>query len=183
MRADLVQEVAVVADDHHRALVLVEHMFEPANRIDIEVVRRLVEQQHIRFGKKRLGKQHAQLGAWRDLPHRQLMLLDGNLQPEQQFARTRLGGVAVVLGEMSLEIGRPHVIVVACLRICVDRIALRHRIPHFRVAHQNHVEYAEILERELILTQLAHAPTGFERYVARRGFKIAADDLDQGRLA
>ena len=111
------------------------------------------------------------------------MLLDGNLQPKQQFARTRLGRVAVVLGEMSLKIGRQHVIVVACLRICVDRVTLGHGIPHFRVAHQDHIEHAEILESELILTQFAHASSGFERDVARGGFKIAADDFHQGRFA
>ena len=70
VRAHLIQEVAVVADDHHRGIVVVERAFQPADGIDVEVVGRLVEQQHVRPREQRLRQQHAQLQARRHLAHR-----------------------------------------------------------------------------------------------------------------
>ena len=48
VRAHLVQEVTVVADDDHGRVVRVDRALEPADRVDVEVVGRFVEQQHVR---------------------------------------------------------------------------------------------------------------------------------------
>ena len=53
--ADLVQEVAVVGDDDHGALALVDHVLQPADGVDVEVVGRLVEQQDVGIGEQRLA--------------------------------------------------------------------------------------------------------------------------------
>ena len=47
--ADALDEVAVVADDDERAGPAVEQVLERGQRVDVEVVRRLVEQQHVRL--------------------------------------------------------------------------------------------------------------------------------------
>ena len=44
---DVVEEVAIVGDGHDGALVLLEVALEPADRLGVEVVRRLVEQQQV----------------------------------------------------------------------------------------------------------------------------------------
>ena len=44
---DVVEEVAVVGDRHHRALVLLQVALEPPHRLGVEVVRGLVEQQQV----------------------------------------------------------------------------------------------------------------------------------------
>jgi hypothetical protein len=49
-RHDRIEESAVVGDDQNRALVLTEESFEPGQRVDVEVIRRLVENQDIRPG-------------------------------------------------------------------------------------------------------------------------------------
>ena len=43
----VVEEVAVVRDGEHRALVLVEELLEPQDRLGIEVVGGLVEEQQV----------------------------------------------------------------------------------------------------------------------------------------
>ena len=63
VRADRVQEVAVVRDGDQHALVLVEEVLEPADRVEVEVVGGLVEQQRLGLAEQRLREQHAQLVA------------------------------------------------------------------------------------------------------------------------
>ena len=47
--ADALHEIAVVADDDERAGPPVEQILERGERVDVEVVGRLVEQQHVRL--------------------------------------------------------------------------------------------------------------------------------------
>jgi hypothetical protein len=106
-----VQEVTIVGNDDHGGVVLVEHVFQPADRVDVQVVGRFVEQQHVRIREQRLRQQHAQLPARRDVAHRALCCsVDAHAQ--QQLAGARFGRVAVVLGELGLELGGLHVVVV-----------------------------------------------------------------------
>jgi hypothetical protein len=126
VRADLVQEVTIVADDDHRGVVVVEHAFEPADRVDVEVVGGLVEQQHVGPREQRLREQHAQLEPRRHFAHRGRCGASSSMPAsDQDAAGARLGGVAAVLGELALELGRAHVVVVGGVRIGVDAVALR----------------------------------------------------------
>ena len=47
--AHALDEVAIVADDHERSGPAVEQVLERRQRVDVEVVRRLVQQQHVRL--------------------------------------------------------------------------------------------------------------------------------------
>ena len=53
------QEVAVVRDDDERALEVLEIGLEAERRLGVEVVRRFVEQQHVRFLQEEAGDRHA----------------------------------------------------------------------------------------------------------------------------
>jgi hypothetical protein len=66
MRAHAVQEVAVVRNDDHGAVAVVEHALEPANGIDVEVVCGLVEQHDVGVGEQGLCQQYTQFPARRD---------------------------------------------------------------------------------------------------------------------
>ena len=44
---DVVEEVAIVGDGHHGALVVLQEPLQPGHRLGVEVVRRLVEQQQV----------------------------------------------------------------------------------------------------------------------------------------
>jgi hypothetical protein len=164
--AHLVQEVPVVRDDDHGRLALVEDVLQPADGVDVEVVGRLVEQQDVRVGEQRLHQQHAQLPARRHLAHRAVVLVGRDAGAEQQFAGARFGGVAVVFGVVMFELGGAHVVVLARIRVGVDRVALRHAGPHLGVAHHHHIEHALVFVGELVLLEVGHALARIERDVA-----------------
>ena len=54
--ADPLDQVAVVADDDERARPAVEQVLEPGQRVDVEVVGGLVEQQDVRLGHQQPGQ-------------------------------------------------------------------------------------------------------------------------------
>ena len=58
-RADGLQEPAVVRDEHDRRVELDERLLEPLERLDVEMVGGLVEQQHVRAGGERAGQRRA----------------------------------------------------------------------------------------------------------------------------
>jgi len=183
VRADLIQEVTIVRDDNHGGIALVERIFQPANRVDVQVVGWLIQQQHVRIGEQRLRQQHAQLPARRDFAHRAGMLLDRNAHAEQQGAGARFGGVAVVLGHFAFQFGRAHVIVFGRLGIGVDRVALMDRIPQLAVALQHHINHALVFIAKLILLELTQAHAGVEADIAGGGFEIAAQNFHESGFA
>ena len=58
---DVVEEVAVVGDRHDRAGVLLQEPLEPVDRLGVEVVGRLVEQQQVGVAEEQPGERHAPL--------------------------------------------------------------------------------------------------------------------------
>jgi hypothetical protein len=55
---DVVEEVTIVGDRNHRALVVLEEPFEPGHRFGVEMVRRFVEQQQIRRAQQQSAQCH-----------------------------------------------------------------------------------------------------------------------------
>ena len=66
---DVVEEVAVVGDGDDRALELGEVPLEPPHALGVEMVRGLVEEQHVGLGEEQPAERHAAPLAARDLRH------------------------------------------------------------------------------------------------------------------
>ncbi len=58
-RADGLQEPAVVGDEHHGRIEVHERLLEPLQRLDVEMVGGLVEQQHVGARGERARKRGA----------------------------------------------------------------------------------------------------------------------------
>ncbi|MCY1356831.1 hypothetical protein D9M69_432950 [compost metagenome] len=172
-----------MGNDDHGAVARREHRFQPADGVDVQVVGRFVEEQHVRIGEQRLGQQHAQLPARGDGTHRAEMLVQRNAQAEQQLAGAGLGGIAVELGELHLQLGHGHAVFLAHLRQGVDAVALGLDAPQFLVAHDHGVDHREVFIGELVLAQLAQARAVLHHHLAAGGLQLAAEDLHEGRLA
>ena len=80
VRGDAVEEPAVVADDHGAAAEVEQGVFQGAQRIDVEVVGRLVEQQQVAAAAQQLGQVDAVAFAAGQLAD--LALLVGALEVE-----------------------------------------------------------------------------------------------------
>src|SRR5690606_10283527 len=59
VRGDAVEKPAVVADDHDAARKFEQAVFQGAQGFHVQVVGRLVQQQHVAAGDQRLGKVQA----------------------------------------------------------------------------------------------------------------------------
>src|SRR5689334_9018967 len=78
---DAVEEPAVVRDHHGAAGEVEQGFFERAQRVDVEVVRRLVEQQHVAAALQQLRQVHAVALATRQLPDRLLLVAALEVEP------------------------------------------------------------------------------------------------------
>ena len=78
-----VQEVAVVRDDDHRAVVGGEEVLEPGERLEVEVVGGLVEQQEIRTQQEEPGQRRPHAPAARELAERPVDRGGGEAEPAQ----------------------------------------------------------------------------------------------------
>jgi hypothetical protein len=181
--ADRIQEVAVVRDDDHRAVAPVEHRFQPADGVDVEVVGRLVQQHDVRIGEQHLRQQHAQFPAGGDFAHRAVVLFAGDIQAQQQLAGAGFGVVTAHFAELAFQIGGMQIVRLGRLRVHVDRVLFLHHAPHVGMAHHHYVEHAQVFKAELVLAQEGHALMWVDGDIAGAGFQHAGHDLHQRRFA
>ena len=64
----IVQKIAVVGDGNHGARVALQELFQPVHRFSIQVVGRLVEQEHVGLGQQQLTQGNAPLFTAREQP-------------------------------------------------------------------------------------------------------------------
>ena len=77
-------------------------IFQPSHRFDVEVVGRLVEQQHVRIAEKRLRKQYFHLHFRIEIRHQHGMILRRYVQLVEQRFRLRFGLPTAQFGEFTL---------------------------------------------------------------------------------
>src|SRR5262245_58892912 len=106
-----------------------------------------------------------------------------NSNGEQQLAGSRLGRVPVEGRELALDLGRVQAFGLAQGGLRVQPLALLIELPQPLVTHDDRVKNGGLLERELILAQLADAHVRLGRDVAVRRLELAGEDLQERRLA
>jgi len=181
--AHLVEEATIVGDDHEHAAVLHQEVGQPLDRLEVEVVGGLVEQQDVGRSEQGLGQQHPQTHAAGE--HRELFLLHvgGNAQADEQALGLVLGVVPVFLGDGHLELGELHADLVVHLAGGEQLFLLLHRGPQARVAHDHDVGNLVVLVLVVILVQHRHAGLGRDRDRAGVGLEVSRQDLHERRLA
>ena len=183
MGRDRVHEVAVVADDEERAAELVvQVIFEPANRVEVEVVGRLVEQEHVSAGKKRLRNEHAKFVTAGERAHGVEVAIGRDAKAFEEGCRARFRRVAVFFANDAFEFRETHADVVGHLDL-VQALFLLHGAPKRLVSHHDGVEDARLLIREVILLQDADTELLGDVHPALIGVFFAGDDLEERRLS
>ena len=94
LRDDAVHELAVVRRHQQRARPRLQEAFEPDDRFDVEVVGRLVHQQHVGLAEQHARHRHAHLPAARQRADVAVDPLVVEPEAVQHFARLRLERVA-----------------------------------------------------------------------------------------
>ena len=172
-----------MADDDHGGVRLVQHTLQPMDGVDVQVVGRFVEQQHVGVRKQRLRQQHAQLEAGRNFAHGAVVQFGANASVRQDAGRTAFGVVAAVLGKLPFQFRGAHVVVVGGIRIGVEAVTLGHGGPHLAVALHDCVDDALVLVAELVLAQLTQPHACLQHDFTRALLQIAAQDLHEGGFA
>ena len=183
VRADVVEEVAVVADHEHGALVVHEEVLEPDDALEVEVVRGLVEQDDVRLAEERLGQQHLDLEARVHVGHERVV--EGGVHAEalEYLARVRLGLPAAELRELLLELRGADAVLVREVGLFVDGVLLLAALVQARVPHYDGVEHSVGVVHALILLKYGHAGLGVHIDVPARGVDLAREYFEEGGLA
>ena len=120
----VVEEVAVVRDRDHGAGETLQELLEPVDRLGVQVVGRLVEQQHVGLGQQQAAQRDAALLAARKhadlgVPRRQAQRVGGDLElqvgvfaagrGDQRLELVLLGGQRVEVG-IGLGVGGVHLV-------------------------------------------------------------------------
>jgi hypothetical protein len=77
---DTVQKPAVMAYHHHAAGKIEDRLFERLQGLDVEIVGRFVEEQHVAAALQEFGKVHAVALAARNLAHQALLVGTGKVE-------------------------------------------------------------------------------------------------------
>src|SRR6478735_4224207 len=85
-RHGTIQEVAVVADDQNRPLIIRDHLLKQVERLEVEVVGRLIENEEVRLTRKLARQQQARPLSARQRPDRRF----GQRRVEQEFLEVAL---------------------------------------------------------------------------------------------
>ena len=117
----------------------------------------LVEQQRGRAAEQRLRQQHAHLLAALQLAHLPFVQRGFHTQAVEQHRGVGFRRVAAFFADDAFELAEAHAVLVGQLvvRLVVERVAFLERPPERRVAHDDGVDHAELVEGELVLAQHA----------------------------
>ncbi len=168
------KQVAIVADHQQRVAELPQMLGEPELGLEVEMVRRLVEDQQIGIAEQRAGQRHAHAPAAGELAARPCLggVVEAQAIQDRGGARGRGGGADLV--EPHVDVGQPQPI--------MRGLGLGHQRRALDVGCQHGVEHADVAARR-ILRHRADAGAAHQVDVAAVGLELALDQLEQGRFA
>ena len=168
-------------DHDERALVTHEEIAQPVHGLEVEVVRRFVEEQAFGIAEERLCEQHPHFLAALQFSHLPIVQFIRNVQALKENRGVRLRFVTVFLADNALEFAEAHAFGVGHFRaLVVQLLALLQRFPQALVAHDHGVADAELVVRVLILLEHAELVWPNDQAFLRRGF--AREQLHERRF-
>ncbi len=146
-----VHEVAVVGDDDENTGIAKEKIPKPVDGVQVKMVGRLIQQEHVGGAEEGLGQEHPDLLAPLQLGHGPLVQGIGNVQALQQDGGVAVSRVAVFLAHDTFELAQAHAVGFAHVGFGVEDLALFERLPQALVAHDHGVGHPDVVEGELVL--------------------------------
>ena len=189
-RDDGVEEEAIVRDEDDGMRVGVEVFLEPVARFEVEMVRRLVEQQQVGLAEQQLGKRDAHLPAAGKRFRRPLEVVGAEAEALKDGRGLQLDAVAVAEAEpvLQLAVALEHRLVLAFGngRIAEPLFELVHLRLHAEEPFEGAARFLEQRAAgmgQAVLRQVADREgSGFEHAAAVR-FVEPRHDAQQGRLS
>ena len=151
------------------------------HRIQIEVVRGLVQQQRFRLSKQGLRQQYAHLLPALQFAHLAFVQLLSDVQTVEQHGGIGLGRVAILVADYAFQFAQPHAVGIAQFGLLVNAVSLFEGRPERLIAHDDRIDHAIAVECELILAQYAQLPRTHYRALLRVQF--AGQDFHESGFA
>ena len=171
---NIVQQIALVADDDQRAGIGLQEILQPQRRLQIEVVRWLVEQHDIGRGEQQAGQRHPHFPPARKAVQRLRLHLLVKTQPDQDAGRAAGGRVGVNRQQAVVNIAQ-------AVRF-VAGFAFGQQFGAFNIGGQHGVKRGGGAVGGL-LRDIAEAGAARHFDLAVVGFQLADDGLYQRRFA
>ncbi len=182
----MVKEVAVVGDGDHSAGILLQVLFEPVDRLSVEVVGRLVEQQDVRLLQQQTAESHAAAFTTRESGH--ILVVGRTLQRVHRTFELRVDVPCVGSVKLVLQLGlagekRVHLVGI------VEHFGIAERLVHLvklgKEVHDglhtltHHLYHGFLGVKLRILFQVAYSVTGREHHFALIAFVEPGNDLQK----
>ena len=172
-----------MAHHQHRMLKLAQISLKPLNRVEVEIIRRLIEQQVVRIAKKSLCQHHTHLLLARELAHELIMLILLYTQTAQQSRSIALRRVSAHLGKLVLKLSHTNTVLVRKVRLRIQSLTLLHNLPHRCMPHENRVEHRLLIILEVILTKHTQTLASPKLHTTLSRLQLTTNSLQQRRLA
>ena len=188
---DIVEERAVMGDEHHGARIVLEERLEPLDALDVEVVGRLVEEEEVGLAQEELGQFDAHLPAAAELGHGAGEVAMAESESEEHLLGHLLALVAAekgdLLGDVVVAVEEPGVVVglvVGALGNLVGEPFLEsHEVVDAAEGGEGLVDNGAGGVGDHLLGEVADLLAGGDDHGARLGLLPAAEDLEERRLA
>ena len=128
------------------------------------MVRWLIQQQCLRMPKQSLRQQHAHFLSALQFPHLAAVQFVGNIQTLQQDRGIALSRITVLFPDNAFQLTELHAIGVCHVVLGINRVALLQRRPQTLVSHDDRIDHAVGVERELVLAQDPQLPRTHDRH-------------------
>ena len=107
VRDAAIEQLAVMADDQHRMRIFAQIAFQPGGAFQIEIVRRLVEQQEVRLREQRAGNRRAHAPAAGEFPRRAREVCMLEAKTHQHLGRAGFGRPGVDVQQAGMDLADP----------------------------------------------------------------------------
>ena len=183
----IVEEISVVGHGDDGTLVLAQMRLEPLYAFGIQMVGRLVEQQHVRLLQKQAAQRHPAPFASRKVGSQGIGIraLQGVHSPLQLAVDVPAAEVLYLLGQFSLPLDEGgHLVVVHRLgELHIHLFVFPERIHNLLNAFLHHFADSLAVVQQGFLLEVSHAVAGSPDHLALIGLLDAGDDFHQSGLA
>ena len=166
-----VQKIAVMADDDHRAAILLEKILQPQHAFQIQIVGGFVQQQKIGGREQDRGQRHAHAPAAGKFAAGAHLIPGGKSQARQNLGGAGGRGIGVDGVQAGINVAQ---------LVTIGLMLGRGQKPGaLRIGLQHRVDQADITAGRF-LRHRAHAPGIGPAHLAVIGVKLPQDHLEQG---
>lgn len=178
-RGQRAQKTTIVGHEQHRAVEAEQQLLQPVDRLDVEVVGRLIQQQHVGCEHECAREQHAPLHAARQVGEPGL---GRQFQSREHAIHAPVQVPALLRVDARLH-ARERIGMAGQLELVAELVELREQCAQFAQRRGHHIEHAARKSMRHFLREPGHAHAALHAHLAIVGAQFARDQPQQRRLA